>query len=484
MKQTFSATFLRRTLLHRAWQAAQREDFLSFLIGAFPHLSPGDAYRHNWHIEAIAEHLNALERGQITRLVINLPPRHLKSICASVAWPAFLLGRNPSTRIIAASHAQSLALTLSQDTRQLLRSGWYRRLFPATQLARGEDTAQKFLTTQRGFRLASSVGSGLIGEGADFIILDDPIHPVDALSPHAREHLVQWFEHSLSTRLNDKASGRILLVMQRLHAEDLSAHLLGKGTWTHLNLPAIAPTAQHMAIGRWSHQRQAGDILHASREDPATLARVKAELGSATFAAQYQQSPLNTEGGLLRAGWIPRSPLPPALQAILADGSLRPIQSWDTAIKAAAHHDASACLTFAFWEGRHYLLELFAQRLEYPDLRRAVLAQAERHRPSHILMEDAASGQMLLQDLKRESTLSLIAIRPKLSKIARAAGISPQLESGRLILPPALPHAEDFLLELSAFPHAPHDDMVDAMVQYLAWQQQRHQPTTTNVRRL
>jgi predicted phage terminase large subunit-like protein len=471
-------------LSQRAWRAAQRKDLCSFIAGAFSHISPGTPYHHNWHIEAIAEHLNAVAQGEITRLIINLPPRHLKSICSSIAWPAFLLGQRPSTRIIAASHAHSLALTLSQDTRQLMRSAWYRQLFPNTQIAYGEDTSQKFLTTERGFRLASSVGSGLIGEGADIIIVDDPMNPMDAFQAGAREHVVRWFEHSLATRLNDKARGAIVLVMQRLHTDDLSGHLLRKGGWVHLTLPAIAPATQQLRMRKWQHIRHAGDILHPARENQETLGRIKEELGSTTFAAQYQQAPISTENGLLRRQWLVREPLPSALQTALAEGTTQPIQSWDTAIKAGIQHDASACLTFAFWEGRHWLLDIFAKRLEYPDLRRAVITQAERFLPSHILMEDAASGQMLLQDLRRETQLPLIPTRPNASKLVRAAAISPMLEAGRLVIPPALACAEDFILEVSSFPTAAHDDQLDALVHYLSWQHLRHVQPPATLRRL
>ncbi len=457
------------SLPRHAWRAlryAAQHDFLTFLAEAFALTHAGAVLASNWHLEAMAEHLNAVERGEIRRLIVNLPPRYLKSICMSVAWPAYLLGRNPQTRLICASYAHRLAHKHARDCRALMQSRRYRSLFPETRLLPGENTAQKFLTTQRGFRLGASVGGGLIGEGADSIVVDDPLHPAQALSRTARAACIRWFEQSLLSRLNDKAEGRVVLVMQRLHAHDLAGHLLEKGGWHHLCLPALAERTTHHTLGHWSHRREAGCPLHEARESAETLARLREEMGSATFAAQYQQNPLTAAGSILRAEWLHSfDSLPDEAREAMAQGTARPVQSWDCAVKSAACHDASVCLTALWHEGMHYVLDVRVFRLEYPALRREVLAAAAHWNPGHVLMEDAALGQALLQDLKRESTLPIIGIRPHLGKIERTAATSPLLESGRVTLPAPAPWRPDFESERASFPHGTHDDHGDARTQ-------------------
>ena len=178
-----------------------------------------------------------------------MPPRSLKSICASVALPAWLLGHDPTRRIICASYAQELSVKLANDFRLVVTSDWYRRLFPHTRLDPQKNTETEVVTTARGYRLATSVGGVLTGRGADLIVIDDPMKPQDALSDTKRQAVQQWFDTTLLSRLDDQARGAILLVMQRLHVEDLAGHVLAKDGWAHLDLPAIAEAAADIPIG-------------------------------------------------------------------------------------------------------------------------------------------------------------------------------------------------------------------------------------------
>ncbi|MFM9889760.1 MAG: hypothetical protein ACKVOE_03815 [Rickettsiales bacterium] len=268
--------------------------------------APGASYLHNWHIEAISEYLKACETGQVRRLIINLPPRMLKSTLVSVAWPAWLLGQEPQRRIMAASYAQSLAEKHSTDCRVVLRADWYARVFAGMQLSDDQDTKTKFTTTARGYRLAVSVGGAAIGEGGDFLIVDDPISPLQARKRVAREAANAWFDHTFATRLDDKQRGVMVVVMQRLHPEDLSGYLLAKGGWEHLCLPAIAPERTVIRVGAWAHGREAGTALHPAREPLALLEKTQAEMGSHNFAAQYQQAPVKAGGPVIRPEWFSR----------------------------------------------------------------------------------------------------------------------------------------------------------------------------------
>lgn len=438
-----------------------KTDLASFIGKSLATVNPGATYLPNWHIDVIAEHLQAAARGDITRLIINMPPRALKSVCVSVAWPAWLLGHDPRRRIIGASYAASLSIKHSLDCRLLLQTPWYRRLFPEVELVRDQNEKHKFMTTRRGFRMATSVGGSITGEGGNFLVIDDPLSPAQAMNAHMRDAANRWFEHTFASRLDDKNKGVIVLVMQRLHAEDLSGYLLEKGGWEHLSLPMVAEQPSVHDFGRVKKERAAGELLHAARENMQAVERAKLELGSHAFAAQYQQQPLPEEGGMLRPWWFGRFVQPPV--------SSRHVQSWDTAIKSAAQHDASVCLTFLEHEKKSYLLDARVMRLEYPDLKHRFLALATQWKPEVILIEDRASGQQLLQDMRRESMFPLIARQPKHDKVTRFAAVSAMIEAGRVLLPQQATWLADFESEVFSFPGGAHDDQVDALTQYLDW---------------
>ncbi len=441
-----------------------RQDFSAFISQAFHEVNPGTPFHHNWHIDLMADYLEAVRQSQITRLIINIPPRSLKSLCVSVAWPAFLLGHEPSTRILVASYSQYLAIKHSQDTRRVANSEWFLKIFPEFAIQPGHNEKHKFVTTQNGFRFATSTGGSATGEGGDFLIIDDPLNPLQAASKRSRSLTNDWFDQTFSTRLNDKKNGRIIVVMQRLHADDLSGHLLARGGWEHLCLPASSDDGQEFSLLGHRYMRPAGSILHETREGRIELDRVRRDLGSAGFMAQYQQMPLAEGGHMIERQWLKRYTVAPARD------SLRCVQSWDTAIKSAATHDASACLTFGEdANGLIYLLDALTLRAEYPALRRAVLHHAEAWSPQGILIEDKASGQSLLQDLRQSTALPVIACLPRQDKITRMAAVSPLIESGSLIVPQDAPWLGSFEAEICAFPHGAHDDQADALSQYLGW---------------
>ena len=463
-----------RTLpLRAALCRALREDYMGFLHKSFVTTHPGTAFQHNWHLRLLAEYLEACRKREITRLIINLPPRSLKSLCVSVAWPAFLLGHDPSERIMVASYAQALSVKHAQDTRLIMQSGWYRNVFPHSGIARYENEKHKFVTQQRGYRLAISVGGTVTGEGGgNILIVDDPTSARQALSDTYRQHANQWFDTSFATRLDNKQQGVMVVVMQRLHQDDLTGYLLRKGGWEQLVLPATSTQDIHYVRGNFSYTRTQGEPLHAGREGHALLATAQRELGSAAYAAQYQQMPLMHEGSMVKRAWLKR-------YQQLPETVLRVVQSWDTAIKAGAGHDASACATFAEAENGFYLMDMFCIKAEYPELKRACFQRAALFQPDAILIEDKASGQSLVQDLLRDSALPVIAIKPQGDKLSRLAAVSALMESGRVYLPDQAPWLAAFEAELCHFPHARHDDQVDAVSQYLHWARGRGAKTPT-----
>ncbi|MFW0777004.1 MAG: phage terminase large subunit [Rickettsiales bacterium] len=437
-------------------------DFPTFIGKTLSTVDPAAEYLPNWHIDLLAEYLEAARRNEISRLIINMPPRSLKSVCVSVAWPAWLLGKDPRSRIIAASYASSLSVKHSIDSRLVVTSEWYKKIFPDVKISRDQNEKYKFITTQRGYRLATSVGGSVTGEGGNYLIIDDPLNPAQAMNSLRRDAANRWFDHTFSSRLDDKRLGVIVLVMQRLHQHDLTGHLLAKGGWEHLCLPAVATERTVYHLGKVAHVREEGELLHSAREDEGLIARAKIEQGSSVFSAQYQQMPVVDDGEMVRPWWIGRYKAPPAHFS-------RIVQSWDTAIKTGMKNDSSACLTFGESDGKSYLLDVFSGKAEYPDLKRMFFSTATRFQPHVILIEDKASGQQLLQDVRRETKLPVVAINPKADKLTRFAAVSALIEAGRLQLPEQASWLADFEAELYAFPNGNHDDQVDALSQYLDW---------------
>ncbi|MCH7910393.1 MAG: terminase, partial [Candidatus Hydrogenedentes bacterium] len=323
----------------RPFQATLREDLSSFIQKTFSTVDPSAAYRHNWHIDAIAWNLERCMQGEIRRLIITVPPRNLKSICVSVAFIAWVLGHDPARRIIVVSYSEDLAKKHSRDCRAVMESPWYRAVFPGTRLDPGKNTEIEFMTTQRGFRLATSVGGTLTGRGGNIIIIDDPLKPTDAMSEAKREAVKQWYNGTLYSRLDSKADDVIILVMQRLHVDDLVGHVLEQEPWVHLNLPAIAESSQRIQTGPETFiDRRAGDVLHPEHESRETLDDIKSVLGTYAYSAQYLQSPVPAGGTMIKWSWFRFYDEAPPLGE-----NDRIIQSWDTASKAGELHDYSVC---------------------------------------------------------------------------------------------------------------------------------------------
>ena len=216
----------------------------------------------------------------------------------------------------------------------------------------------ELVTTAGGGRYATSVGGTLTGRGADLIIIDDPLKAEEAMSEVARKRVIDWYAGTLVSRLNDKEHGPIVVVMQRLHENDLAGHLLDQGGWEHLDLPAIAVEDTDIPLGRGKVMtRRAGDILHPERESKDALDRIKAEIGSLMFSAQYQQRPIPLEGNLIRRDWFRYYDALPALR------NKRIVQSWDVAMMTGDTNDYSVCTTWLMIKGDYYLIDVFRARL-------------------------------------------------------------------------------------------------------------------------
>ena len=446
--------------------AVLRSDLTAFVHRVFVTVSPNDTFKPNWHIEAITHELMRCHERENRRLIITQPPRSLKSICSSVAFVAWALGHDPSLRFICVSYSESLANDLARQFRMVVESAWYKRVFPGMQLK--TETKDECITTKGGGRVAKSVGGSVTGRGADFIIIDDPLKAEDGASESARRTVIDWYDGTLSTRLNDKESGVIILVMQRLHEEDLAGHLIEKGAWGRLDLPAIAVDDQAVTIGPGEvHQRKEGEVLHPERESRETLERIKAEIGSLQFSAQYQQSPVPREGNLIKREWLKTYD-----QAPERGTGVRIVQSWDIATTTGERSDYSVCTTWAIKRKEFYLLDVWRDRVEFPDLRRKVVSLALHHGAQMVLIEKAGPGLYMVQDLRGNPTPGFpnpIGIVPEGDKETRMLAQTPRFEAGHVFFPNDAPWLAVLMNELLAFPNGRHDDQVDSVSQFLKW---------------
>ena len=443
-----------------------RSDFGKFLHRCFLWLNPGATFLPNWHIRAIAYQLERIRRGEITRLIINLPPRYLKSITVSVAFPAFLLGLDPQRKIIAISYGDDLSAKHASDFRSVVNSAWFQRAFRKMRIAR--NTELEVMTTRRGFRKATSVMGPLTGLGGDLVIIDDPQKPIDAQSEPRRNSVNQWLSNTLLSRLDNKQTSAIIVVMQRVHMDDLSGYLADSPEkWEVLSLPAIAEEDVSIPIGpNEFHHRKVGDALHAAHESIETLRKLQETLGPDVFAAQYQQSPVPQGGSMIRREWLRYyDDLPARIPGA------RVIQSWDTAAKDGAQNDWSVCTTWLVVDENFYLLDLVRNRFEYPSLRDTAIELANRFEPDEILIEDASTGIALAQEF-REKRDFFFYVNPKKiehDKIGRVYVQQGKFAAGRVLFPRNAPFLPELERELLTFPQSRHDDQVDSITQALAY---------------
>ena len=445
-----------------------RRDFAAFARKAWAWISAGEPIAWNWHLDAIAFELERVANGDNLRLIVNLPPRNAKSKTISVIWVAWMLGQDPRRNFVCVSYSNELSGKLARDCLSILQSPWYRQLFPGTLISSKRSAAMDFETTRGGGRLATSVTGTLTGRGGDTIILDDVIKPEEANSETTRNFVNDWYQSTLASRLNDKSSGAIILLMQRLHQNDLSGMLLEAGGWSHLKIPAIAVEDQIVPLTRGRvHIRRAGDLLHPEREPIEVLEALKAAMGSLAFAAQYQQNPVPAVGNVIRREWFKTFEL---AKFERVPGTVS--QSWDTASKDNPHNDFSVCVTAVLRQKDIYIVNLVRRRMQMPELRARAISLANEYRPTTLLIEDQASGQQLIQLLRSEahgSASSPIAWRPEGDKLSRALGVSAMIEAGRVYLPDDAPWLAEFTSELLGFPNSRYDDQVDAQSQLLAW---------------
>lgn len=444
------------------WTRRAEQSLRIYVKRGWPVIEPATDYLHNWHIDAICDYLEAVTRGELLRVLINMPPRYMKSIAVSVMWPTWEWIRQPHTRWLFSSYSASLSTKHSVDRRNVIQSPWYQeRWADRFALAGDQNVKTEFQNDHRGVMVATSVGGSATGKGGDRVVVDDPHNPEEAQSDLQRQAGVRFFKQTLSTRLNDKRKGAIVVVMQRLHEEDVSAVCKEQG-YAHLNLPAEAEERQVISLPSGRELiREKGELLWPAREGPAELDAMKVALGSYGYAGQYQQRPAPAEGGILKRAWW-------KFYTVLPDEAFdEVVQSWDMTFKDTDGTDYVSGQVWGRIGADKYLLDRVHRRMDLPATIKAVRELTEAWPwARRKLVEDKANGPAVIASLRHEIP-GLVAVEPAGSKVARAYAASPEIEAGNVYLPdPTIaPWIEEFLAECTAFPNGAHDDDVDSMTQ-------------------
>lgn len=461
------------------------EDFVPYMRGP--------AYLMNWFHRRVCaeldEFLEAVARRESPRLILEAPPRHGKSELASRLFPAHALGRYPDLSIIATSYGSELASQMNRDVQRVIDSDEYRRVFPGTTLwgknirsvadgsyLRNSDIFE--VVGRRGVYKSSGVGGGVTGMGMHIGVCDDPTKDAEeAYSQTVRDKVWDWFTSTFYTRL--MPGGGILVIMTRWHEDDLVGRILAQAKeqgeqWRVVRFPAIAEEDELGPDG--AVLRREGEALHPERYSLDYLERVRRTVGERVWNSLYQQRPSAREGAYFKRENWKYVRHPRALEEMAASGELgsylrglgvrRVVQRWDTAIGGKKQNDLNACTTLAIADHRYYVLEVFQERMRYPELKRTVQQKHDQWKANKVVVEGggSASGEATVDDLKRETRLPIVAVPTLKDKEYRADLVSPSQEAGLVYLPEGAPWVARFVENAANFPGVKNDDDVDSFI--------------------
>jgi predicted phage terminase large subunit-like protein len=471
-----------RAILFKQADRARSDFFTFFREFAWPVLEPATKYVDNWHIHTVCDHLQAITRGEINRLIINMPFRLLKSTLVSQAWPAWEWLNAPQTQWLSASFAKDLAIRDAVNSRRIIESSAYQdcwgNLF---QMTSDQNVKSRYENTARGTRFVTSTESGATGFGGNRILVDDPLSALQADNEIARKDSIEWFKGTLSTRFNNPAEDAAVVVHQRLHENDLTGFLLREqqGVWEHLVLPMRYESKRTIFIGGIATEVQTvnvktkinfcdprvveGELLCPNRLNEEAVKAMEVSIGAYHTAAQLQQHPDSRGGNVFARGhWKFYRALPQIEEKVI---------SVDCTFKDTDGTDFVAIQVVGRTGSNKYLIKRLKERMGFGATVMAVRAMKALYPECvAILIEDKANGSAVIETIKNELP-GVVAINPAGGKTARAYAIQPQHEAGNFWLPdPAIdPAIESFLGELSSFPNGTNDDEVDAWTQAINW---------------
>ena len=441
-----------------------RDDLLSFAKKAYKEKNNGRLMPEDRYLELLAGWLADVVAGDTKRLIVNLPPRHFKTWIGSICLSAWILGRDPSAKILIVSYGQELADKIAHSLREILRSEWCRELFPRTKLAKGLAKVDNFVTTAGGGVRAVSIEGGVTGYGADYIIIDDPTELKDCDNVKRLNRVVELFEGEILTRLDNPKRGRVVIVAHRVNEDDLSGHLLEQGGWEHLKLPLIAYRRRKYKFPDgeiWV--REKGELLQPDAFTRRDIEARQAARRRPPFETVDQQNPGGTKLCIKPEyfGTFPSMLVPPSDSGV--------VLSVDAGQKGGPTHSFSVIQAWLPVNGKHLLLHQWREQARYPDFRKAFRKMLKRYRPSAVLIEDTNQGSSLLTEIRPRPGMRVQPIVPIGDKVERARGRQAIIRSGGVQLPADAMWRESFVAEWKLFPCAGYDDQVDATVQYLEW---------------
>lgn len=446
---------------------------------AWPVLQPGTEFVDNWHIGAICEHLEAVSRGEIKRLIINMPFRMLKSTIISQAWPAWEWIGQPSIQYLTASYAKDVATRDATDSRRIIESQAYREAYGSVfRMTSDQNVKTRYENDHKGSRVVTATDAAGTGFGGDRIIIDDPISAKEADSEQARMTAIEWWKGTAATRLNNPSAGAIVVVHQRLHQDDLTGYLLQEEKdlgWTHLILPMRyeAENARTTSLGFVDPRTYEGELLSPQRLPEKVVGEMEARLGKYHSAAQLQQNPVSREGTIFKKAHWRYYTQPPRDMVSVMDEI---VWSWDCTFKDGAGTDFVSGLCIGRRGADKYLLGRVNERMGFSATKTAVMngynTQPFKRKTIAVLVEDKANGPAVIDALESDVP-GLTPVTPQGGKVARANAVQPQHEAGNFYLPnPAIPGYEwvtDFVDLFARFPGVKHDDDVDAWTQGVTW---------------
>lgn len=465
-----------------------RRSLAHFFRWAWDLLEPGRVLQDGWHIDVMAEHLEAVVRGELQHLIINVPFRTSKSLLCSACLPVWawlqkpvpgLITCGPQTRFFTLSNAHDLAVRDAMRTRSVIESSKFRTAFPDFPPFRADQNRKDwYALTSGGYRLSMGFDSTSTGRDGDIMVVDDPhdAKKVQRSDAQRTSDLENW-DQKLGSRLTSFTHGAQVIVMQRLHPDDLTGHVVKKepGKWTQVILPMEFDPARRCRT-RWfiDPRTTDGELLSPARFPPDVVAAEKKRLGTYGTAAQLQQKPVPLGGALLRAEWFRERYSYDPRSRIVGPRALSPVQFWDTAQKDEHTTAYWVCLTAAkeLDTGKIILLDVVRERWDYPTGRRQVVLQRTKWGAATSVVENKSTGQSIIQEVP-----GCIPFEPEGDKVGRLSAESPTIEDGSLVIPADdnryTPWVADYLTELLLVPSSTYMDQADATSMMLRWFRER-----------
>jgi predicted phage terminase large subunit-like protein len=438
-----------------------KRDFPSFVRKAFQHLHNGESIGRQRYVDYLCYELQRFIDGKVQKLLINLPPRHLKTFLGATCLSAWLLANNPSIKIIIVTCSDSLAQDIAFSVRQIMLSSWYQRIF-STRLHRDRMRVCDFKTTKGGGLYAASAETNITGRGANIIIYDDPLDIRDASNIDQIDRVNKAYDTLIRSRLNNQLTGQLLIIAHRLNEDDLSGHVLEEGDWHHAVLSLVAPRPQQYDLGFDIWQRETGDILRPDAFSKQMIERLRLSTINPDFETFYQQDP--TGGTRVRARCEQFK-----LVSIRDYRAVPVVLSIDP---GQGSGQASSYSVIQAWirvgESDYLLLDQWRDQCRFEDLRSAFWRFVRQFRPAVCLIEATANGPALIDDASRKKWLKVIPIvSDGRSKVARLLARMDIIQGGHIQLPMFALWREFYIAEFIEFPRGRHDDQVDATTQYL-----------------